>query len=87
LTRIQVLPEDIFNKFVHILEQYQGDILRNFSDAVKPIVEGVFYGKMSLSTPLPIENIQQQQILEQPKGSAKLLELLKPESSQFGVSY
>ena len=38
-------------------------------------MEGVFYGKMGLFTPLPIENIQQQQILEQPKGSAKLLEL------------
>ncbi|XTI88220.1 hypothetical protein V2W45_1237018 [Cenococcum geophilum] len=84
---IQILPEDIFNKFVHILEKYQGDILRDFSDAVKPIVEGVFYGKMCRFTPLPIENIQQQQILEQPKGSAKLLELLKPEPSQCGVSY
>jgi hypothetical protein len=61
-------------------------MLRDFSEAVKPIVEGVFYGKMCLFSPLPIENIQQQQILEQPKGSAKLLELLKPESSQIGVS-
>ncbi|OCL08487.1 hypothetical protein AOQ84DRAFT_293047 [Glonium stellatum] len=84
---IQSLPEEIFNKFVHVLNHHQGEMLRSFSNAVEPIVKSVFYGGMSLRSPLPIENVQQQQILEQPKGSVELLDLLRPEPTQQGLLY
>lgn len=71
-----MIPEKIFRKFVLILEQSQGSILRQFSNAVVDIVDSIFRGTLHRSGTFAIEDIERTQILEQPKGSPRLLELL-----------
>ena len=71
------LPEEIFTKFVKLLSKFQGTILSQFSSAVVPIVESIFQGTtLHLTGRFAIEIIHPQQILELPKGSPQLLDLL-----------
>lgn len=52
-------------------------MLLSFSDAVAAAVEDIFDGISHRMRVLPIEEIEPHLILEKPKGSAELLELLR----------
>lgn len=73
------MPRDVvFHEFVRLLEKYQGDYLRQLSDAVAGIVHSIFSGPLPPSKTFTIEVVEQAQILEQPKGSSQLLRLIDP---------
>jgi len=78
LTGLRILTptDDVFVEFVSLLEQSQGLVLRQFSDAVLNVVDSIIRGTVLHSGTFPIENVEQRQILELPKGSSQLLRLL-----------
>jgi len=74
---IILAPRDsAFEDFIALLDQSQGDNLRQFSDAISPIIESVLLGTVHGMAPFPIENVEQGKILDLPKGSRTLLHLI-----------
>lgn len=66
----------MFTSVVQCLEKLKGQVLRDTSRAVCPVVTAVFEKKWSSSNIFAIERLEQSQILQCASGSQKLLELI-----------
>lgn len=74
--RIMSLDDAAFNVVMGILEQSQGDMLRRFSQASRPVVDALVHGKVKESASFPIELVNTNEIIDSPKGSEALLHCL-----------
>ncbi|KAJ5921102.1 hypothetical protein N7466_009428 [Penicillium verhagenii] len=68
--------EPDFKLFLDILDESQGDILRQFSTAADKIVRHLIYEDMNHPEPFHLEVVDAKEILEHPKGSPGLLGML-----------
>lgn len=78
--RLSTLPTDVFYKLVMFLDKYQGSIIRQFSSVLTPVVDSIVRGTFPHHSVLPIEQVEQRQITEEPKGAPMLLKLLSHNS-------
>lgn len=74
--RILAPNEPDFNLFLDILEESQGDLVRQFSTAADKIVRHLIYEDMDHPEPFHLEVMDAKEILEHPKGSPGLLRIL-----------
>lgn len=74
--RILAPNETDFNLFLDILEESQGGLLRQFSNAADKIVRHLIYEDMNYPEPFHLEVVEAKEILEHPKGSPGLLRIL-----------
>jgi hypothetical protein len=74
--RIVSLSDAVFLKFVRLLDESQGNILREFSAAVSAIIDALLIGSLEQREPFKLESIQLSDILQYPKGSSGLLSLI-----------
>jgi hypothetical protein len=70
------LADADYEKFVDILDNSQGDLLRAFSDAVLPVVQALTGGNAQQRRPFKLEKVTVSDIMRYPKGSQTLLELV-----------
>ncbi|KAL2818254.1 hypothetical protein BDW59DRAFT_175227 [Aspergillus cavernicola] len=70
---ISRVPESTFLAIVSILEQSQGDILRDFSTATLKFVDALLSNSAQQYPTFALETIETSHILEQPKNSLELL--------------
>ncbi|KAH8693393.1 hypothetical protein GQ44DRAFT_551081, partial [Phaeosphaeriaceae sp. PMI808] len=70
------LPDPVFERLVKLLDRYQGDVLRQFTEVVGKILETIFSSALSNTEPFVIESVDKEKILCLPKGSTQLLELI-----------
>lgn len=75
-SRLLAPSEKDFEKFISLLDNAQGNVLRAFSNGVAPIVKGVLRGTLGELDVFPLERADQDQILRLPKGSPALLSLI-----------
>lgn len=66
-----------------MLDEHEGVLLREISEVTTQIVDGIFYGSIGPSMKFVIENVESEQIMNSPKGSSRLLELLSPIASSM----
>lgn len=72
------IPEVQFQRFVDLLYECQGQILKELSDLAEPMLRGILYtGDASVGVHR-IETVEADTILACPKGCSRLLHLLTP---------
>ncbi len=59
-----------------VLDEQEGNVLREIGNAAIQVVEGVFHRTIDSSMTFVIENLDPEQITEYPKGSSDLPRLL-----------
>ncbi|TGO20660.1 hypothetical protein BPAE_0276g00010 [Botrytis paeoniae] len=81
------LNDTVFLSFVQCLDQLKGNILKDISSAVCPIVTVLFEKKIDPFWIFPIERFDTKQILQYSSGSRQLLELIsgQQDSNDSGV--
>jgi hypothetical protein len=67
------ITDESFRLSILHIDQRHGDLLRQMSGAVLPIVVALFKGKLESSHMFPIKHVQQSEILRYPRGSQELL--------------
>ncbi|TGO41116.1 hypothetical protein BHYA_0026g00220 [Botrytis hyacinthi] len=79
--------DDVFLSFVQCLDKLKGNILKDISSAICPIVTVLFERKLDPSWTFPIEQFDTKQILQCSSGSQQLLELIsgQQDSNCFGA--
>ena len=79
--------ENIFQNFVNIVAEYQGEMLKRLSNAVEPALIALVNGELQPFNRWPIERINPEIFDQQPKGSEGIFELLWPryEQSVIGI--
>jgi hypothetical protein len=70
------LADAEYEKFVEILDNSQGDLLRAFSGAVLPVVQALTGDNAHQQRPFKLEKVTVSDIMRYPKGSQTLLELV-----------
>ncbi|CAG8158292.1 unnamed protein product [Penicillium nalgiovense] len=66
---------EIFREFINILEASQGQNLRRMSDVVIPIIHHLVFEDKRQAVPFPIEDVDTDSILQEPKWSEKLFSI------------
>ena len=84
--RLSSLPEDIFKKIVLLLDQHQGNVLRQLSNEVTNITVGIFRGTLDEARRFPIETVERSKILEQPGSSHELCTLISGTSNSTSLT-
>ncbi|KAL2861011.1 uncharacterized protein BJX67DRAFT_367487 [Aspergillus lucknowensis] len=74
--KILNLRNSVFDEFVKLLDDSQGDILRQFSVAVFPPLWALLQGRLEEEEPFSLERVGRDKILELTKGSPDLLRLI-----------
>lgn len=69
--------EDTFNNFVDLLDSSQGDILREASESVLPLLMALSCGTLWFQQPFPLETVDPGRILGLAKGSPSLIHLVQ----------
>ncbi|KAF4770966.1 hypothetical protein HAV15_012605 [Penicillium sp. str.  len=69
--------DEAFEKFVKILEDSQGNLLRDISWAATSAFEHLLYEDTRRQNPFPLEEMAPDEILKLPKGSQELRNLLQ----------
>ncbi|KAB8224410.1 hypothetical protein BDV33DRAFT_188076 [Aspergillus novoparasiticus] len=78
------LPDSVFGKFLNILEDSQGDILKSFSDAAFSVLEPLLYGTSQGSMQSHVSSYAAKDIMRCPKGSDELLTILSSPQNRVG---
>ncbi|KAF1730684.1 hypothetical protein CRV24_008753 [Beauveria bassiana] len=65
--------DDEFSCFMTLLDSTEGDMLRKFSCAAAPIVDGIFAGDLSRIDQYPLQQLQAEKISKLPRCSEPLL--------------
>jgi hypothetical protein len=73
--RILAPSIEIFREFINILEASQGQNLRRMSDVVIPIIHHLVFEDKRQAVPFPIEDVDTDSILQEPKWSEKLFSI------------
>ncbi|KAL4777961.1 hypothetical protein BJX76DRAFT_363183 [Aspergillus varians] len=68
--------KSVFDEFVTLLDESQGHILRTFSAVVSPPLCALLQGRLDEEEPFPLEKVGKDKIIELPKGSPDLLQLI-----------
>jgi hypothetical protein len=76
ILRISSVSDAVWSKFVKILNDSQGDLLRQFSVAVLPMINTLLIGSPQHRELSKLESFQVSDIMQCPKGSPGLLSLL-----------
>lgn len=76
LTSILGLADDAFEIFVKVLDESQGDLLRDISKAAKQAFEHILYEDTRRPNLFALEMLAMEDILKLPKGSQELRSLL-----------
>lgn len=74
--RILELTDDAFRQLLQLLIESQGESLSRFSKAVEHIMDAMLDGSFEHGKPQAFEEIDEAKILQLPKGSQELLNLI-----------
>ncbi|KAF7589644.1 hypothetical protein BBP40_004017 [Aspergillus hancockii] len=69
--------ETEFTTFVNILDSTQGELLRNVSNSIMPLLSAFLHGTLDCQEPFPLETVDPSTILGLAKGSPSLLRLIQ----------
>lgn len=77
---IQRIPDYIFKLFVEYLDKRLGTVLRKTSRVVEDVVDAIFNEETDPADKFAIERCEQAQIIQYPRGSPELLQLISEQS-------
>lgn len=77
---IQRIPDYIFKLFVEYLDKRLGIVLRKTSKAVEDVVDAIFNEETDPADGFAIERCEQAQIIQYPRSSPELLQVISEES-------
>jgi hypothetical protein len=69
--------ESTFTAFVDLLDASQGDLIREVSDSIMPLLSAFLRGTLDDRQPFPLERVDPNRILVLAKGSPSLLRLIQ----------
>lgn len=71
--KCRTVSDTVFQEFVDLLEETQGELLRIICSAISPVVHSLFKGVITEMMASRIERISEEEILRYQKGSPHLL--------------
>lgn len=75
------IPDYIFKHFVDCLDERLGAVLRKTSKVVKDVVDAIFNEETEPADSFAIERCEQARIIQYPRGSPELLQLISEQSN------
>ncbi|KAF2129713.1 hypothetical protein P153DRAFT_418345 [Dothidotthia symphoricarpi CBS 119687] len=70
------LPDPVFKHLIKVIDQNQGDKLRQFAKVVEKVMATMFSSALGKTEPFAIESVDKEKMLSLPKGSTQLLILI-----------